>query len=262
MWPSARFQEAVLNVILCLLAFFFSVVKVPEPLVPQNGSSRVLSKDGKVRWTADWTMQQSPSVPRTVSFSENGVGDLSDFSMEARWSVEAVWRADSAFAPSDVKRTVTASDGTPLLFEAKHFDHEKNVVRFERRKGTGRLESSMLPIPPDTLAVEGLAAVLRFVPLDDHRAFETHVLTNEPHVYTVTFEWRGVEHVRTPAGEFDCYKVEMVPHVGMLNVFRPFISKTFFWFTVDAPHYWVKYTGPESGPYSRSVVMELTRNAR
>jgi hypothetical protein len=88
------------------------------------------------------------------------------------------------------------------------------------------------------------------------------VLTNEPKVYDVTFEWRGIEKVKTPAGEFECYKLEMVPHLGVLNIFRPFVSKTFLWFTVAEPHYWVRYAGPESGPNSRSIVIELTRNIR
>jgi hypothetical protein len=238
-----------------------NVVKVPENLISQGGASQA-TRDGKSQWTAEWDMKQSQDGKRTVRFVESGVGDLGSFSKDARWTVDAAWLAESAFTPLDIQRTVTALDGTPLLVETKHFDQAQGVVRFERRKGNGRLETSTLSIPPDTLAIEGLAGILRFVPFDDRHPFDVHVLSNEPRVYSVTFEWRGNERVKTPAGEFDCYKIEMVPHLGVGNVFRPFLTKTFFWFTVAPPHYWIRYTGPESGPDSRSIVMELTRNTR
>ena len=251
-----------MDLLIYLLLFFSSVVRVPDSVVPQSGSSRALSKDGKVRWAADWSMERNTSPVKTVKFLESGSGDLDDFSRQARWSVEAVWLADSNFSPLDIKKTVTASDGTPLLLEEKHFDHAKGVVRFDRRRGSGKLETSTLTIPADTLAIEGLAGILRFVPFDDHRSFDAHVMTNEPKIYSVTFEWRGVEKIKTPAGEFECYKIEMVPHLGVMNIIRPFVSKTFLWFTVAEPHYWVRYAGAESGPNSRSIVMELTRNSR
>jgi hypothetical protein len=208
-------------------------------------------------------MNQNSPRPGYVQFVETGTGNLEAFSKEARWSVDAVWLADSDFAPLDIKKTITAKDGTPLLVETKQFDHAKGVVIFERRKGNGRTETSTVTIPKDTLAIEGLAGVLRFVPFDaDHRSFEAHVLSNEPRVYNVSFEWRGIERVKTPAGEFECYKIEMVPHLGMMNLLRPFLTKTFFWFTAAPPHHWIRFAGPEAGPESRAIVMELTRNTR
>ena len=61
-----------------------------------------------------------------------------------------------------------------------------------------------------------------------------------------------------PAGEFECYKVELVPGLGVLNLFRFAIPKAYFWFTVDPPHYWVRYEGLENGRGTPQVVMELT----
>jgi hypothetical protein len=105
--------------------------------------------------------------------------------------------------------------------------------------------------------VEGIAGVLRFLAFDQTSRFSAHLLSNEPRVYSVTFERRGKERVRTPAGDFDAYKVEMVPHLGVLNVFRSFVPKAFFWFTVQQPHFWVRYQGLENGPGTPEIVMEL-----
>jgi len=83
------------------------------------------------------------------------------------------------------------------------------------------------------------------------------MLSNEPKIYSVTLENRGKERVKTSAGEFECYKLEVVPHVGMLNVFRAFFPKAYFWFTVAPPHFWVKYEGPQDGPGTPDIVMQL-----
>ena len=119
-----------------------------------------------------------------------------------------------------------------------------------------------MDVPADILAIEGLAGVLRFANVPRSGSLSAHVMTNEPEVYKVSFEWRGEENVKTPAGEFHCYKVEMVPHLGVLNLLRPFLQKTYFWFTVAAPHNWVRYEGYESGPGSPEVVMALSRGDR
>ena len=53
----------------------------------------------------------------------------------------------------------------------------------------------------------------------------------------------------------------MVPNLGVLNLIRPFLAKTSFWYTVAAPHYWIRYQGPESGPGTPEVVLELAQSA-
>ena len=247
---------------ICLFVFFASVINVPATLTPQSGSSRATSKDPKVGWTAEWGMELVRfQGKKAVRFTEKGTGRLSAFSQKVRWSSQAIWLADDAFLPVDFEKTVTAADGTPLLVERKRFDREKGMVVFERRKGSGRPETKTLDVPEDTLAIEGLAGVLRFVSVDKDHPFSAHVLTNEPHVYSVKFEWRGEERIETPAGTFECYKVEMVPSLGVLNLVRPFLAKTSFWFTVADPHYWVRYEGPESGPSTPDVVLELSQSA-
>ena len=244
---------------LLLLLLLSNLIKIPASLVPYSGSSLVTSKDKRVGWTADWGMEPTTfEVKRAVRFTEKGTGHLSSFPNEVQWSLEALWLAEDAFLPLEFEKTVTTSDGKELLVERKHFDRDKGTVRFERRNAAGGLETKTVEAPPDTLAIEGLAGVLRFLPLNETRAFSAHVLSNEPRVYDVTFESRGKERIKVPAGEFECYKLEMVPHLGVLNVFRPLFPKTFFWFTVSAPHDWIRYEGPESGPGTPNILMELS----
>jgi Protein of unknown function (DUF3108) len=243
-----------------LILFLLDLVNAPPVIPSDRGAVVVSDKSGKVRWRATWTMAPiEREGHRLVRFTEQGRGRMSPFQQEVRWSLEAVWQADKAFQPLDFEKTINTPSGTLLASEKKHFDSQKGTVRFERQSRGGRSETKTLPVPGDTLAVEGIAGILRFVPLERSQQFAAHLLSNEPRLYDVTFETRGKEMVKTPAGEFECYKVQLVPHVGILNVFRSFYSKAFFWFTVAAPHVWVRYEGPENGPGTPDIVMELDK---
>ena len=243
-----------------LVFILANIIEVPPTLTPQNGSSVVTSKDKRSGWEAMWGMEELQiQGKKAVRFTETGSGRLSAYPQEVRWSVRSVWLAESGFRPLDTEKTISATDGKVLLVERKHFDHDKGTVQFERRREGKPAETKSLDVPDDTLAIEGLAGVLRFANVPKSRSLTAHVLTNEPEVYSVSFEWKDEESVKTRAGEFHCYKVEMIPRLGVLNVIRPFLQKTYFWFTVASPHNWIRYQGLESGPGTPEVVMELSR---
>ena len=246
---------------ICLLVLLEAdLLKAPPVLPADRGAVVVSGKSGGRRWTANWTMEPIEQNGRkAIRFTERGQGHINSFSEEIRWSLEAVWSAENGLRPLDSEKIITSSTGVRLSTERKHFDQSKSTVRFERQSSDGRSEVKSLSIPPDTLAVEGIAGILRFLPFEQTAPFPAHLLSNEPRLYSVTFETRGKERVITPAGEFDSYKVEMVPHVGVLNVLRTFFPKTFFWFTVAPPHFWVRYQGLENGTGTPEIVMELDR---
>jgi len=234
-----------------------SLIKAPAVVPEDSGTVIASAKGGGRRWTANWTMAPAErDRSKAVRFTERGQGKISPFQEQVQWSLEAVWSAENSLQPLDSEKIVTTPAGAHLATERKHFDRSKYTVRFERQSANGRAEMKSLSIPPDSLVVEGIAGVLRFLPFDEGMPFPAHLLTNEPRLYSVTFEIQGKERVKTTAGEFEAYKVELVPHVGILNLLRAFVPKTFFWFMVSPPHLWVRYAGPENGPGTPEIVME------
>jgi hypothetical protein len=248
----------VLSAFLIIFLYGRDLIKAPATIPRDMGAVVVSAKKGGLRWTANWTMEPiERDGKKAVRFTERGQGHISPFSGEVRWSLEVVWSAQPAFQPLDSEKIVTSAAGEQLLTERKHFDVVKGLVKLERLRPARAAEEESLKISDDTLIAEGIAGVLRYLMFDQAGSFQAHLLSNEPRLYTVTFENRGREHVKTPAGDFDCYKVEMVPHLGVLNVVRYFYPKAFFWFTASNPHFWVRYQGPEGGPGTPEVVMEL-----
>ena len=248
----------MLRTFLIILLYGLDLIKPPATVPGDSGAVVVSAKNGGLRWTANWNMEPiERDGKKAVRFTERGQGHLSPFSGEVRWSLESVWSAEPGLQPLDSEKIVTNATGARLVTERKRFDAVNGIVKLERLRPTAAREEKSLRVPEDTLIAEGIAGVLRYLTFDETGSFPAHLLSNEPRLYKVTFENRGREHVKTPAGEFDCYKVEMVPHLGVLNVVRYLYPKAFFWFTVATPHSWVRYQGPESGPGTPEVVMEL-----
>jgi hypothetical protein len=240
-------------------ALTVELLKPPPSANSEKGASIATTKSGAVRWRSEWTMEKSSLDGRkVVRFTERGSGLYSPFNREVRWNTESVWSVGEAFRPLTIEHAVTDSAGRVLLRERKLFQFDRGVVGIERRdRADGPASKSSLKIPSDTLTVDGLPAALRSLPFGS-RPFQIHLLSNEPKLYPMSLEVRGRERVRTPAGDFECYKVELVPDLGALNLLRFAAPKVYFWFTVDPPHFWVRYEGPENGRGTPDIVVNLS----
>jgi hypothetical protein len=247
------------------LAILFAIAliepnTVPAPrVIPREKGSIQVSGVGKPqRWTAEWTMEPATDkgLP-AVHFTEVGRGQYGGYTEPVSWTVDAVWSADRVFRPLRFEKTIKNSSGRVITTERKTFDPAAGSVEFERKREGHATETRHVATPPDTLAPEGIVGIMRFLPFDHWRTTTVHLFSNEPKLYEMKIEMRGREHVKTPAGDFDCYKIEMVPQLGALNLMKGFFPKALFWFTVAPPHFWVKYEGLESGVGTPHIVMEL-----
>lgn len=79
-------------------------------------------------------------------------------------------------------------------------------------------------------------------------------------VLTMDIKIKGKEKVKVPAGEFDCYKIEMLPNLEALlgktlnRLVKPFVPKFRFWVNSKGNHQLVKSEGrmgPVAAPLQR-----------
>ena len=246
--------------LLLVLMMSTSPLKAPAAIPNEHGMVVTSTAKGEMRWTANWTMEPwTAAGKKAVRFTEKGKGQYSPFAQEVNWTVESIWLADGSFFPLQFERTVRDAQGQTLAVERKTFDSAAAKVKFEHRNEKGETETSTLAAAPDILTIEGIAGVLQFFPFaksGSGGALHGHMLSNEPKLYDVTIEPRGMERVKTVNGEIDCYKIELVPHLGLLSLMKVFYPKTFLWFSVSEPHSWVRYQGLENGPGSPEIIME------
>jgi hypothetical protein len=230
----------------------------PPPLGNQEAGGAVATAEGKVRWKNSWTMERvtSDGTP-AVHFVETGQGRYSPFTEEVRWNTESWWSNDGAFRPLRFNKTFSDTAGTPIMRETAEFDWKRHVVKFDRKDlRTGKDSSETINIPDDTISVEGIAAALRGVPMTMGARVTANLLSNEPKLYEITLEVDKRETCRTSRGPADCFRVELVPDLGALNLFKFAFPKTYFWYAAAAPHEWLRYEGLEAGRGTPEIVME------
>ena len=102
-----------------------------------------------------------------------------------------------------------------------------------------------------TLAVDGsLLLLLRSFPFDQNREWKLFFIDFSQHSVSGTVRQAGVETIRVKAGEFECYRMEVIIHAF---VFRPKIT---YWITKMEPHFLVKHRG-KSGPFTQTYTTQL-----
>lgn len=215
----------------------------------ESGSVVASDENGAVRWRSRWTMRdESVNGEPRVRMTEEGQGLYSGFREVVQWKTESLWSRGDVFRPLESEKVFRDPDGTPLVRERAEFDFSSGVVRFEREDlETSESRTEVFDLPPDTIAVDGIAAAIREISFDTNPSVSAHLFTPEPAIYEVTLENRGRETLTTPSGELASYKIEIVPHLGIVSFFRFLLPKAYFWFGEEPPHPWIRYEGPENG---------------
>ena len=265
----AKITVTEINICLTAVFILFSVftsahsepLQVPPMGNKETGSFITSYKDGGVRWKADWTMEQfEENKEKRIKLVLKGKGINSPFTEETTWEAVSTWKTEAEFQPIDAVTTYRDMSGEVIMTEKKTFDSQSGVSVFERfyvQKDNKLIEQ--FETRSGALILEGIVLALRTLPFSTQESVTTNLLTNEPELYKVEFEQKGVETIKTPQGEIECYKVELIPKLGLLGVFKVFFPKTHFWLTVEAPHRWVRYEGLENGLGTPEVVMEVTK---
>jgi hypothetical protein len=135
-------------------------------------------------------------------------------------------------------RSLLRSPGGPT--EEKIW-RDGNTAYVEQTSGTDK-ETIRLDIPEGkTLAVEGsLLVLLRFFSYDSATRWDLFMIDFSGRSVTATARQAGIERITVPAGEFSCYRMEMLIHILILN------PTTVCWVTTEEPHFVVRYEGKRS----------------
>ncbi len=233
-------------------------MSAPPMSEKEEGSFITSYKEGGTRWKATWSIEEFVERGENrVRIVLNAQGIRDPFTRDMRWKAVSVWRAGAGFTPLESTTEVKDFQGRLVMTERITVDDPSGQATFERQSyEEGDNVNKEYEIDKDLLIVEGLALALRSLPFGTDDTVKAQFLTNEPDLYNVEFRQKGRETIKTPGGEVECYKVELVPKLGALNVFKVFFPKTYFWFTVAPPHKWVRYEGLENDRDSPEVVME------
>ncbi len=81
---------------------------------------------------------------------------------------------------------------------------------------------------------------------------------NSPN-FAVKIRYGEIEKVNANGRSIDCHKLELkMSGSGIMQMLKPFIPKTYFWYSVESPHYLVAYEGSSSFPGSPKRLVEIS----
>ncbi len=210
--------------------------------------------NGKHLWESTIKMQIMKHEGQSYLYiEENGEGTYNN--NYRIWRTQSYFYfEDSRLIPYQVKSVLKDKSGKIVETIEKFYDRENKEITC---KINHKIES--FEFKEDIVDKENLGICLGNYPFEEKRDFVFHLLTHEPTLYKITLKYRGQETVTVEDKEYECHKIEMIPDLGLLNIFGAFVPKTYFWYETKAPHEFVKYEGLESGLGTPYVIMDEIR---
>jgi hypothetical protein len=140
------------------------------------------------------------------------------------------------------RRSTMQGPGT--LVREERMWRDRHWVTMER-SSEGGIKKREVRLPPDQeLAVDGsLLALLRFFPFNEGREWKLFMVDFTGYSITVTVHQEGIEKISVPAGEFECYRLDIIVNIPL---WKPKIT---YWLGTQNPHFLVKHEG-KRGPFT------------
>jgi hypothetical protein len=190
-------------------------------------------------------------IEMALSFEADGIGFTStSVSEKAEERIQVKMTRDGDLITG--ARSLTGSSGS--VTEEK-IRRDNNKVYIEQDSGEDK-KTKTLDIPQGaTLAVEGsLLVLLRFFPYDSATQWNLFMIDFSGKSAAATARQTGIERIEVPAGEFPCYRIEVLFHVLFLN------PKVVCWVTTEKPHLVIKSVG-KRGVFTPTYISSLTGEA-
>ena len=246
----------VLLFVLALVVTSFSYAEVLDVINTRQGLEimRATEKSsGKDLWQSEnLTQKMRHKGQNFLYIKEEGAGIYGKDKKYKSWFSEAYYIFENQkLIPYQTKLVYKDQKGKVIKTVEKVFDPQqrKAICKIDGKDKTFEFKE-------DLIDKEGLGTVLQNYPFEEKRDVVLHLLTNEPTLYKITVKYRGQESLRIDGKTIQCYKVQMIPDLGLLNIFGAFVPKTYFWYKTTPPHDFVRYEGLESGLGTPYIVLD------
>lgn len=187
-----------------------------------------------------------------LRITEDGSGQYGNDKKYKTWHAESVYLYENnTMTPRSSYLEFKDKDGVTVGLQKTIFDPKEGIVKCKLLN-----ERKEFEFKEGMLDKNGLGTAMMNYPYDRKKDFVFPMLTNEPAFYNMTLVNKGIEALTVNGKTIECYKVQMIPDLGFLGIFAPFVPKTYFWYKAAYPHEFVRYEGLESGLNTPYIVMQ------
>ena len=240
--------------VLTFLAASFSQAEGFQIINHRKGLENLRATDkasGKLLWQSKNLTEKIQHQGKTFLYiKEEGTGSYGG--EDKSWLSEAFYVYEKGkTTPYQTSLVFKDRNGKTIQTIKKWYDPEEKRA-YCRMNG----KEKSYEFKQDLVDKELLGTALQNYPFEEKRDFIFHLLTNEPTLYKITTKYRGRETITVDGREVECHKLEIIPDLGLLNIFGAFVPKTYFWYEISAPHDFVRYEGLESGLGTPYIVID------
>jgi hypothetical protein len=208
--------------------------------------------DGKYLWQSLGQVRTVEADGRVMLLATEKCKGIWGNKEKRTWNVESYYIYEGSKITPD-HSTLTFYDMDGKIVEKLTKTYSKKDGKLYCVKNNDKKE---FDFEDDLIDKEILGTCMMNFPYGREKDFEFHMMTNEPSHYKMTMVNKGTETLKQNGKDVECYKLQMVPDLGMLGFVGAFVPKTYFWYKVAAPHDFVRYEGLESGLNTPYIVME------
>lgn len=223
------------------------VSKKPTNITTYNKDS------GKMVWRSRNTAATFKADGKSyIRIVEDGSGQYGNDKKYKTWRSESIYLyQNNTIIPQSSRLEFKDKDGVVVNLLSTVYDQKTKTVKCAMLN-----EKKEFELKEGMLDKNGLGVALENYPFERKNDFIFPMLTDEPAFYNMTLVNRGTEELTVNSRTIECYKIQMIPDLGFLGIFAPFVPKTYFWYKAAFPHDFVRYEGLESGLNTPYIVMK------
>ncbi len=220
------------------------------------GSGKIKSYEKspeKVRWESEISTAKAVFNKKPFIYTEEkGKGIFGKDNTYKSWITRGYYEIKNGeLIPYEVKTEIKDKSGKIVFDLVKSYNLEaKKIVC----KINGK--TKILDFHQNTIDRDIIGRVLSNFPFESGEDVKFFFVTHEPTLYLITMKNHGKETITYKGNNIECYKLELIPDLGALGFVGAFVPKTYFWYTVSAPHEFIRYEGLESGLGTPVIIME------
>jgi hypothetical protein len=244
---------AVFFLLFFTLPCLAEIPSIEDLALGSHGLKASEKSSGKALWRSEVKSRKTANEKGEpfLLIEEDGAGAYGKEGKYQIWHSAAYFQiTGTKLMPYQVKQIYKDPSGRITRTAEKYYDQGKKEVRCNINGSLKNIE-----FKSDLVDKELLGTVLINYPLD-RPSMVFHLLTHEPTLYKITMKYLGNETVNVGSKQFECYKLQMIPDLGALNILGAFVPKTYFWYTLSEPRRFVRYEGLESGLGTPYIVLE------
>lgn len=234
----------------CLPAFIFSVCLLSDQTV--TNAENTPKKRERYHYEAVPEGNQEASHKKSIMMNINSADSQTTFTMKSVSAKEVEYirlelDADSNFVSGI--RNITHPSGKPK--SAVSIWRKQQTVYVKRVSGREqKIREYDLPDHKPLVVDGSLLLLLRSFPFEQNREWKLFMVDFSQNSISGVVRQAEVETIRVIAGEFECYRMELIVHAF---IFRPKIT---YWISKQEPHFLVKHRG-KIGPFTRTYITQL-----